>query len=221
MNKKFALSVLFFWVFIVAIFFREVLLYAREFNISFFEALEIIDLAIQRKLVGYGLISSISFIFIYTLRPLVFFPASIMTLTSVFIFGPIQGFIISYLGELASAVITFYVGKYFGEALGLTRKPLIKHIAPYFQKNPFLSIFILRIIPLFPFDFVNYASGIFRINFKKYFYATVLGVIPGLAVFIFLSYSLVHRELFPWAVVSTVCLIGTGIWMKKKYEVTV
>lgn len=219
MNKKFALCVLFFWFLVVFIFFKEVSLYAKEFNITFFEALGIIDLTIQKKLAGYGLITSISFIFVYTLRPLVFFPASVMTLTSVFVFGPIEGFVISYLGELSSAVVTFYVGKFFGETLGLTRKPLIKKIAPYFRENAFLSIFILRIIPLFPFDFVNYASGIFRINFKKYFYATILGVIPGLAAFIFLSYSIVHRELFPWAVVSTVGLIGIGIWMKKKYEV--
>lgn len=221
MHKKFALTVLFFWITVVLIFFREVALYASAHNLRLFEALEIIDLNIQRKLLGYGLATSISFIVIYAIRPLLFFPASIMTLTSIFIFGPINGFIISYIGEMSSAIVTFYVGKFFGEELSLSRQHLIKKISPYFQKNAFLSVFILRIIPLFPFDFVNYSAGVFRISFKKYFYATLLGVIPGLAVFIFLSYSIVYRELLPWAIAATVSLILVGLWMKKRYEVVV
>lgn len=219
MHKKFALIVLFFWVFVVALFFKEVLFYATVHNLEFIDALEIIDINIQRTILGHGMLSSFLFILIYTLRPLVFFPASIMTITSVFIFGPFEGFFISYFGELSSATVTYYIGKFFGEELALTKNHLLKKITPYFQKNPFLSVFVLRIVPLFPFDFVNYASGIFKINVKSYFYATILGVIPGLVVFIFLSYSFVHRNLLPWAIISTVLLIVTGLLLKKKYEV--
>lgn len=218
-HKNFALLILCFWIIVVTLFFKEVSAYAVTYNLSLFEALGYIDLTIQRRLAEYGILSSLLFIFVYTLRPLVFFPASIMTITSVFIFGPIHGFIISYLGEISSAILTFFVGKYFAEELGITRRGFITRIAPYFRENAFLSVFILRIVPIFPFDFVNYASGVFKINFKKYIYATILGVAPGLIVFIFLAYSIVHRELLPWAIAATVITIATGIWMKKRYEI--
>ncbi len=221
MHRNVALAVLGFWILTVGIFFREVSLYSTAHDISLFEALEVIDFSIQQRLIDYGMISFILFVLIYTVRPLVFFPASVMTVTTVLIFGAIEGFFISYVGELSSAALTYFIGKYFGEELGITKRSFMRKITPYFRENAFLSVFILRIIPIFPFDFVNYASGILKINFKKYFYATILGVAPGLIVFIFLSYSLIHRELLPWSIASTIALISIGVILKKKYEVRV
>lgn len=221
MHRNFALAVLGFWILTVGIFFREVSLYSLAHNISLFQALEIIDFTIQQRLTDYGMLSFVLFVVIYTIRPIVFFPASVMTVTTVLIFGAVEGFFISYVGELSSAALTYYIGRYFGEELGITRRSFMRKITPYFRENAFLSVFVLRIIPIFPFDFVNYASGILKINFKKYFYATVLGVAPGLIVFIFLSYSLIHRELLPWSIASTIALITIGIILKKEYEVHV
>lgn len=218
-QKNIALIILGFWLLLVGVFFSEVYTYSVFHNVGIIEALETIDLILQKRIISYGAVSFILFVVIYTLRPIVFFPASIMTITSVLVFGPIKGFFISYLGELSSATFTYFIGKYFGEELGITRKKYIWKIAPYFRENAFLSVFVLRIVPIFPFDFVNYASGVFKINFKKYIYATFLGVIPGLIVFIFFTYSLLNREFLPWSIASTILLISIGVWMKQTYEV--
>jgi uncharacterized membrane protein YdjX (TVP38/TMEM64 family) len=221
MHKGFVAGVLGFWIVICSLFLHHIVIFASVHHVDLYEAFKMFDMETQDKLMGYGIITPILFVIIYTIRPLLFFPASVMTITSVFVFGPYEGFFVSYIGEMFSAILAYYVGKYFGEELGITRKILKTPIGPYFQGNPFLSIFVLRIVPLFPFDFVNYASGVFKIRFKKYLLATLLGVIPGLAVFIFLGNSLVHREFLPVAIASVVALILGGLWAKERYEVKV
>jgi uncharacterized membrane protein YdjX (TVP38/TMEM64 family) len=144
-----------------------------------------------------------------------------MTITSVLFFGVYKGFVVSYIGESSSSVLAYYVGKYFGEEFGITKKILKMPIGHYLKGNAFLSTFVLRIVPLFPFDFVNYSSGVLKIRFKAYFFATILGILPGLAVFIAVGNSLVHKEFLPTATASAFALIVIGLWMKEKYEVKI
>jgi uncharacterized membrane protein YdjX (TVP38/TMEM64 family) len=219
MNKKATLTILFFWICVVLVCFLEVFQFAKANNLELYEALKEISFITQETILHYGTYAWILFVLLFALRPLIFFPATVMTVTSLYVFGPYIGFLISYFGEVFSSVVTYHVGKFFSESLYITRKPLIKTITPYFRNNAFISVFVLRIVPLFPFDFVNYASGVFRISFKKYLYATMLGVAPGLIVFVFVVYSLFNQDLLPWAILTAVGLITAGIWIKKKYEV--
>jgi uncharacterized membrane protein YdjX (TVP38/TMEM64 family) len=171
---------------------------------------------LQAALMGFGIFTPFLFMLLYTVRPLLLFPASVMTLTSVFLFGPYGGFIVSYIGELFSSVVAFLVGKYLGQELGLTKKVEQTKIGNYFRGNAFTSVFLLRLIPLFPFDFVNYASGIAKIPFKPYIYGTMLGVLPGLSAYIFLGFSLMHTEyLFAAVVVFLILIVGGNIGKRR------
>ncbi len=219
MNKRIATSILCIWSVIIALLLNEVFNYSLlHNNLGFFETLAAFTESTHSKLLSYGVLTPLLFILGYSIRPLLFFPASIMTMTSVFLFGPFQGFFISYVGEIASACVAFFVGKYFGEELGITQKVTRTNIGSYFTSNTFVSVFLLRLVPLFPFDFVNYASGIFKLPFKKYIVATALGTLPGLAIYIFLGNSLISGEYIPLAATIMLLLVVGGLWAKKKYE---
>lgn len=209
------------WAVIFGIFINEVYLYSTTHSLSIFETLETFGIMSQKSLLSFGIFAPLSFIILYTIRPLVFFPASIMTLSSVFIFGPYVGFLVSYIGETCSAVLTYTIGKYFGKEFGLTKKIEKTNIHVYLQKNGFLSIFILRIVPLFPFDFVNYSSGIFKISFKTYMAATLTGIVPGLIAFIFLGNSFLHPGQMPYAIAFVLILISIGWILKRRFQKTV
>jgi uncharacterized membrane protein YdjX (TVP38/TMEM64 family) len=213
------MGAVFFWGVLFSIFANEVYLYSTLYNKGIFETLQIFGVTSQKALLVFGIFSPLFFALLYILRPLVFFPASIMTISSVLIFGPYLGFLVSYLGEACSAILTFTIGKYFGKELGITNKVTNTTIHTYLQKNAFLSIFLLRIIPLFPFDFVNYSSGVLRVKFKTYMTATLLGIMPGLLVFIFLGNSLYRTEQMPYAISAAVLLIITGWLLKQKYQI--
>jgi uncharacterized membrane protein YdjX (TVP38/TMEM64 family) len=221
MHRGLAIGILIIWAIILSLFTKEILDYSILHNFGLFDTLRMLSMDVHTKIIMYGIFSPILFILAYTIRPLLFFPASVMTITSVFLFGPYLGFFVSYIGEAASASLAFFVGKYFGDELGITKKILKTGIGVYFKGNSFLSVFVLRIVPLFPFDFVSYASGVFRLPFKKYFLATATGTIPGLIVFIFLGNSLVKGQYLPTAIATAISLILAGLWAKERYEITV
>lgn len=220
MHKGFATTLLCFWVTAISVLLYELITFTSTNNLELFETLRVLTLTLQQKFIlGHGLLTPLLFILAFLLRPLFFFPASIMTMTTVILLGPVEGFLVSYTGEMASSSLTYYIGKYFGEELGLTKKVQMSSIGKYFKGNTFISIFILRIVPLFPFDFINYSSGIFKISFKKYTLATLLGLSPGLLTFIFLTNSLTHRELLPIAITTSITLILIGLLIKKRYTI--
>ena len=178
-------------------------------------ALNMFGVELQKIFMGAGIYTPFLFIALYALRPLVLFPASIMTITSVFLFGVYGGFIVSYVGEMLSAVVAFFVGKYFGKELGLADKVKQTKIGNYFHSNTFISVIVLRLVPVFPFDFVNYASGVINIKFKPYIYGTLLGVLPGLSAYIFLGFSIMNTEYLLYAIILFVILIVGGNYSKK------
>lgn len=182
------------WASIIALFLREVYLYAFVEDLGLFTTLQILGNEVQGLVTEAGVFAPFLFILLYTLRPLILFPASIMTLTSVFVFGLYGGFFVSYVGEMLSACVAFFIGKYFGNSLHITPKINTTKVGKYFTDNPFLSVLMLRIVPVFPFDFVNYASGIMKVPFYPYITASLIGVLPGLLSYVFLGFSLMHTE---------------------------
>lgn len=164
----------------------------------------------------------------YTLRAVVFFPTSIMTPLSALLFGPFYGWILTYIGETLSATVAFFIARYFGKNLSLKKEGqsdtpgkftlFIRKYKGELEDNGFQTVLFLRLVPLFPFDFVNYACGLSSIRYRTYLIATLIGVIPGLTAYIFLGGSLTN----PYLIIPTILgFIGLSLlarFAKKKWN---
>lgn len=219
MNKRLLPFIIFFWALLLYFFLKEVYFEAFTQKEGLIMAFKSIAMNTQKVLLGYGFATYIFFILLYALRPLFFFPASIMTLTSVFFFGPFVAFFISYIGETCAACVAYTLGRYFGNELGITQAVSKTKIYEYLKGNAFMCVFLLRIVPLFPFDMVNYSSGVAKLPFRDYIGATLLGILPGLAAFIFLGNSFFHPEQLPYAIAFVILLAITSVQIKKRFEV--
>lgn len=145
---------------------------------------------------NYGPWTPIIYVLFYSLRSLIFFPASILTAASGLIFGPWLGILLTIIGENISANISFLVGRYFGSGL-LQRLASGRKFMPFFERkfheNSFLAVLSMRLMYL-PFDLVGYMSGCFRINHKHFALGSFLGTIPALTTFVLLGSSVYHYE---------------------------
>jgi uncharacterized membrane protein YdjX (TVP38/TMEM64 family) len=161
---------------------------------------------IREYLGGLGLWAGVVFVLAYTVRPIVFFPTSIMTPLSVILFGPVVGWLYTYIGENISASVAFFAARYFGRTFVKEHEnAFIKKYDEKLRCCGFETVLVLRLIPLFPFDFVNYASGLSAIKYRSYMGATLVGVIPGLTAYILLAGSLSN----PYLLIPTVLLFST------------
>lgn len=120
------------------------------------------------------------YIVIYALRPLLFFPATLVSILSGFLFGPVWGVVYTVLGSNSSAMLAYNVGWYFGQGVLDAEKSsgLIQKYAQRLRENSFEAVLIMRLIFL-PYDLVHYLAGFLKIDWKAFLLATIIGTIPG------------------------------------------
>lgn len=163
------------------------------------------------------------YVILYTLRPLIFFPATIMTAMSGYLYGPLLGTGYALIGGNLSGTLAYFVGRFFGgdlfdeddtEASGF----MARHAANL-RRNGFEAVLVMRLIYL-PYDLVNYLCGFVRVPWLQYATATLLGVLPGALTFtllgsVFTSESTSQR----WWLAGfslAMLLLGLGLsrWLK-------
>ena len=153
----------------------------------------------------------------YAFRSLVFFPASILTITAGILFGPWLGILLTMIGENISANISFVVGKYFtADLLKIlsTKKHFVPRLTCKIQDNGFLTVLIMRLTFL-PFDLVGYSSGMCNIKQKDFALATVVGTIPGLLTFVFMGGSILDYRYLLLAAVFLASSLAVSFRLRK------
>lgn len=141
---------------------------------------------------SFGRLAVLVYIIAYALNTISAVPPiAPLSLASGLAFGKIWGAIYLMLGAMLGTSATFMIARYFGR--GLVEKLLrgkFKRLDERLAKGGFITILFFRVIPLVPYEVLNYASGLSRISFKDYFFATLLGLIPGVIISAFFGSSL-------------------------------
>ncbi len=141
---------------------------------------------VQRLLVFFsiGVYGPLLFIVIYFLRPLLLFPATLLTIAAGFVFGPILGVILIVIGSNASALLAYAIGRFFGQGfLGEGKSGgIVQRYTVRMRDHSFETVFIMRLLFL-PYDLVNYLAGFLRIGWVPFIVATALGALPGTLAF--------------------------------------
>ncbi len=129
---------------------------------------------------------------LYAIRPIILFPATLMTALSGALFGFWWGVLYTILGENASANLAYWIGRFFGKDLRL-EDTLIGNWVEALRKNGFGTVLLMRLFYV-PFGVTNYGSGIVRVPWSKYTLATLIGIMPGLTTFVSLGASVNLEE---------------------------
>jgi uncharacterized membrane protein YdjX (TVP38/TMEM64 family) len=128
-----------------------------------------------------GLLGPAVFVAIYGLGVLAL-PATPFTAAGALIFGKYLGTACNFLGAVGGASLSFLLGRYL--LRGFAEGFLTGRLADLDRKageHGFSVIFYLRIF-WFPFIVLNYAAGATRIRFADYFWGTVFGILPAIAI---------------------------------------
>ena len=155
----------------------------------------------------------------YLLRPLLLFPASIMTIAAGLLFGAVAGTLVVIVVANASAMLAYLIGRGLAgdpkQPDDAERAGLIARWGQRMRTNSFESVFIMRLLFL-PYDLVNYASGALRIRWTSFLLATVLGTLPGTVSFVLLGASVERLDeglggINPVTIVASVAIFVASI----------
>lgn len=109
---------------------------------------------------------------------------AVMTLTGGLLFGPWIGTALAVLGATIGACALFLAARsalaplVAGRAAGLLDK-----VRPGLEQDGFFYLLTIRLIPVVPFWLANLAPALVGMPFGAYAAATLIGIIPGTAVF--------------------------------------
>lgn len=178
--------------------------------------------SIKNYISSFGRLAPIIYIIMFSIIPLTLFPDAVLAIAGGMVFGLYLGTFYTIIGAVCGGTLSFFISRAFGR--GLVEK-LIKGKAEWFEdgieKRGFLFIFILRLIPLVPFDVISYGAGLSKIKYKDFALATSIGIIPGVLVYTNLgdkSGNLFSVQ-FLGAVLILALLILFSYFIKKKISI--
>ena len=150
-------------------------------------------------------------------------PIAVISLTAGLIFGPLMGFLVIMTGAMIGSAATFFIGRKLGRGFVEKRlKGKFKSLDEKLASRGFATVLFFRVIPLVPFEALNYASGLSKITFRHYWLATLLGLIPGAGVSAFFGDSLTQPISMKFIAAGTAMAVLVAIpvlylkWKKKR-----
>ena len=137
-----------------------------------------------------GILAPIVFMLIYALATMLFLPGSVITLAGGALFGPVLGTFYNLTGATLGAVLAFLVSRYLAsnwvaEKAGGKVRQLINGV----EGEGWRFVAFVRLMPLFPFNLLNYALGLTKIRFLHYLFATYVFMLPGAIAYTYLGYA--------------------------------
>lgn len=127
----------------------------------------------------YGAWGPLALIVLHGIRTVVFVPTTALILVSGSLYGPMWGTVINLAGANISAAFAFALGRFFGRRFVKEHEHgWVRKYDELLTKEGFFTILAMRLL-FFPFDVVNYLSGMSGITYRQFALATFLGIIPA------------------------------------------
>ena len=128
-----------------------------------------------------ALLLAIAFIGIYALAVALSVPgATILTLSSGFLFGTIMGTAYAVTGATLGATALFLIARTsFGEVFRSRTESILGKLKEGFGRDALSYLLFLRLVPLFPFFLVNLAAAFLEVRTRIFVIGTGIGIIPG------------------------------------------
>jgi uncharacterized membrane protein YdjX (TVP38/TMEM64 family) len=132
----------------------------------------------------FGKKAAIVYILAYAFNTILPFPPlAILSLTAGLAFGKLWGAIYLMIGAMLGASVAFFLSRFLAkDIIEKALKGRIKDFDDAMKTKGFVTILFFRLIPIIPHEVLNYASGLTKISFRDYFFATLIGVIPGIII---------------------------------------
>jgi len=159
---------------------------------------------------GLGSWGAVVFFLLYVAAVVAAVPGTAVTVAAGALFGSVLGVILVSLASTTGAGICFLVARF------LAREAVTRWLAGnrHFQRldrlteeHGALIVAITRLVPLFPFNLLNYGFGLTQVRFGTYLFWSWLCMLPGTVLYV-VGADALFRGLaegrIPWALVAAV-----------------
>lgn len=150
-----------------------------------FEALKENRAFLQDWTAQHGFMAALAFIAAYCVMVALSLPGAVWaTLAGGFVFGTWLGGLYVVVGATLGALLIFLIARYaLADFFRAKAGDAVKRMEAGFNANAMSYMFVLRLVPLFPFWLVNLVPAFLGVSVRTYVIGTFFGIMPGSLVY--------------------------------------
>jgi uncharacterized membrane protein YdjX (TVP38/TMEM64 family) len=173
-----------------------------------------------------GWYAPLVFMACYAVATVFFVPGILFTLAGGVLFGPVYGTLYNLGGATLGATLAFLAARYIAhdwvaQRTGNRLRQLVEGV----EEEGWRFVAFVRLVPLFPFNLLNYALGLTRLRLSHYIITSFVFMAPAGAAYTYLGYAgrevasggedFIRKALLAVAVVATIAF-ASRILMKMR-----
>lgn len=163
---------------------------------------------------------------VYVLKGLVFvIPASLFYISVGMAFEPLTAVAVNLAGILLEVTVSYVFGRFLGGAyitkLLQSKKGGQRILEMQNKRSGAASVFVMRLLPVFPIDFVSLFLGGSKYPFVKYLLLSVAGIAPRVILFTLLGdtiYDYIPMRLIITLIVIAVPMAAIAVLIRMLYR---
>jgi uncharacterized membrane protein YdjX (TVP38/TMEM64 family) len=154
-----------------------------------FNAEQLNPQSMQQFIKDSGQLAPVFFMLAYILSTVLFLPGSVLTLLGGALFGPLLGTFYSLTAATLGAMLAFLIARYLAsDWVAKKSSGKLKQLMLGVESEGWRFVAFTRLVPLFPFNLLNYALGLTKISFSQYSLASYIFMLPGTMAYTYLGY---------------------------------
>jgi uncharacterized membrane protein YdjX (TVP38/TMEM64 family) len=145
---------------------------------------------LQARIADLGNWGPIGFIALYGVATVAMVPGGIFDLAGGALWGPVLGSVINLAGGSLGAALAFLVARYLARDWVESKGgPRVQKVVRSVRSEGWQFVAFVRIVPIFPYNIVNYLFGLTRIPFHHYILATIVFMAPSTVAYTWIGHA--------------------------------
>lgn len=163
---------------------------------------------------GLGHWGPLVFVLLYIVAVIVALPGAAITIAGATLFGSSLGVVLVSIASIIGASLAFLISRYLARDFilrKLSSNETFSKLDRLTQEHGAIIVAITRLVPLFPFDLLNYGFGLTGIRFWTYVFWSWLCMLPGTVLYVVgtdVIVSAISSGKIPWVLVGILLLAG-------------
>lgn len=146
--------------------------------------------AIEPVLRSLGVWAPIGFVLLYAAGTVLFVSGALLSLLGGALFGPVWGTLWNVLGATLGAVAAFLLARTLAGPWVVRRLGgRLKRVVDGVTAEGWRFVALLRLVPIVPFNLLNYGLGLTGISLRAYVVTSVICMLPGGIAYTWLGYA--------------------------------
>lgn len=163
---------------------------------------------LREWIAGMGNLGMVAYVALYIVAVAAAVPGLPISIAGAAIFGALKGVILVSIGSTLGASLAFLIARYlardaiYGRLSGNEKFQRLDRLT---EQHGAMIVAITRLVPLFPFNLLNYGFGLTRVPFPTYVFWSWLCMLPGTIVYLVGTDAIIRAATtgeVPWLIVG-------------------